>query len=94
MSFLRINAQEPTHKMILHITLINKSDPLLIIFRDVVSKTLDELESHKWFDLQTRAAFIEMHFFNHATNLLSFVRLAAEFPPQGEVFLFVNPFTL
>lgn len=51
--------------------------------RDVVSRTIEELNEERWLDLQTRAVFVELCLYNPNTNLFTFLRMGAEFPETG-----------
>ena len=49
-----------------------------------MSQTVGELADGQWLDLQTRAVFVELCLYNPASNLFTFLRMAAEFPHVGD----------
>ncbi|XP_025098097.1 polycystic kidney disease 2-like 2 protein [Pomacea canaliculata] len=54
---------------------------------DVISLMLQELEEKIWLDEQTRAVFVEFSLYNPDSNLFSYLRLSAEFPETGDIYL-------
>ena len=62
--------------------------------RDVVAKTIEELNEGKWLDLQTKAVFVEMSLYNPNTNLFTFVRMCVEFPEVGSTIVWKDFKTL
>ncbi|XP_070186772.1 polycystin-1-like protein 2 [Littorina saxatilis] len=62
--------------------------------RDVVSETITELHEGEWFDLQTRAVFVELALYNPNVNLFTFIRMGAEFAEVGSVVIWRSCKTL
>ena len=50
--------------------------------------TLNRARSQNWLDRYTRALFFDAVFYNANTNLFSVIRLIAEVPPCGGIFLY------
>ncbi|XP_055955095.1 polycystic kidney disease protein 1-like 2 [Patella vulgata] len=66
----------------------------LSINKDISKAMIEEIKTNGWLDRQTRAVFVEFSLYNANNNLLTVVRLIAEFPEFGSVITWKHISTL